>query len=152
MRNPDSLTQKTNEDTPQGLAFAITAYGLWGFLPIYMKWMAHIPVLEVLVHRVIWSVPIAAAVLIALRRTAALREALRNPQMLMMGGVTAALISITAPRFVWSTNLPGTLCSFVTCCAFQPPTNTRISRTSSQSSTAQASALTRPSMVPSPRL
>lgn len=102
MRNPDSLTQKTNEDTPQGLAFAITAYGLWGFLPIYMKWMAHIPVLEVLVHRVIWSVPIAAAVLIALRRTAALREALRNPQMLMMGGVTAALISINWGVYIWA--------------------------------------------------
>ena len=27
MRNPDSLTTRPNEDTPQGLAFAIAAYG-----------------------------------------------------------------------------------------------------------------------------
>ena len=103
MRNPDSLNApKANEDTLQGLAFAMAAYGLWGFLPIYMKYLAHLPVIEVLVHRVIWSVPIAAVVLIALRRTAALREALRTPRMLIMGCVTAILISINWGVYIWA--------------------------------------------------
>lgn len=102
MRNPDSLAPKANEDTPQGLAFALTAYVLWGFLPLYMKLMAHMSPAEVVAHRIIWSVPIAAAVLIILRRTDALREALRNPRMLMMGCVTAALISINWGIYVWA--------------------------------------------------
>ena len=103
MRSPDTRTSpKTNEDTPQGLFFAMMAYGLWGFLPIYMKIMSHIPVVEVLVHRVLWSVPIAAAVLIALRRTSALKEALRTPHMLMMGCVTAVLISINWGVYIWA--------------------------------------------------
>lgn len=102
MRNPDSRVAKANEDTPQGLFFAITAYGLWGFLPLYMKLMAHMPAAEVVAHRVLWSVPIAAAVLIVLRRTDALREALRNPRMLAMAGVTAALISVNWGIYVWA--------------------------------------------------
>ena len=103
MRNPDSLpTARTNEDTPQGLAFALGAYGLWGFLPLYMKLLAHVPAAEVVAHRVIWSLPIAAAVLILLRRTDALRQALRTPRMLAMGCVTAALITINWGVYVWA--------------------------------------------------
>lgn len=104
MRNPDSLTPKANEDTGQGLAFAIVAYGLWGFLPLYMKLLAHIPAAEVVVHRILWSLPIAAGVLIVLRRTDALREALRSPRMLAMGCLTAALISVNWGIYVWAIN------------------------------------------------
>ena len=102
MRNPDSLPPKANEDTPQGLAFALTAYIMWGFLPLYMKLLSHISPAEVVVHRVLWSVPIAAIVLIILRRTDALRDALRNPRMLAMACVTAALISINWGIYVYS--------------------------------------------------
>ncbi len=94
--NPD------NTDSPRGLAFAISAYLLWGFLPLYMKALGHIPATEVVAHRVIWSVPIAAAVLVWLGRTADLRVALRNPRMLAMGCVTAALISVNWGIYVWA--------------------------------------------------
>ncbi|MAM25399.1 MAG: protein RarD [Rhodobacteraceae bacterium] len=102
MRSPDALTPKTNEDTPSGLAFALAAYFLWGFLPLYMKALSHVPAAEIVAHRVIWSVPIAAVVLIAMRRTAALREAIRSTRMLAMGCVTAALISVNWGIYVWS--------------------------------------------------
>lgn len=91
-----------NIDTPQGLAFAITAYLLWGFLPIYMKALAHIPPAEVVAHRVIWSVPIAGALLIVLRRTRDLRTALTHPRTLAMGCLTAALISVNWGIYVWA--------------------------------------------------
>ncbi len=91
-----------NVDTPRGLAFAVSAYLLWGFLPLYMKALAHIPAAEIVVHRVIWSVPIAGALLIALGRTKELRSALVNPRMLGMACVTAALISVNWGIYVWS--------------------------------------------------
>lgn len=109
MRNPDSLTPQTNEDTPAGLGFAVAVYGLWGFLPLYMKLLAHMPAAEVVAHRVIWSVPIAALVLIVLRRTDGLREALRNPRTLLMGCLTAALISINWGIYVWAIATGNTL-------------------------------------------
>jgi chloramphenicol-sensitive protein RarD len=89
-------------DTPRGFAFAVTAYGFWGFLPLYMKALDHVPPAEVVAHRIIWSVPIATLVLIALRRTRDLVVALRTPRMLAMACVTAALISINWGIYVWS--------------------------------------------------
>ena len=95
-------TPSTHADTPQGLAFAITAYVLWGFLPLYMKGVAHVPSIEIVAHRVIWSVPVAGALLIALGRTRDLREALQTPRMLAMACLTAALISMNWAIYVWA--------------------------------------------------
>ena len=98
----DRPTPPKNEDTLRGFGFALTAYLLWGFLPIYMKAVAHISPAEVIAHRVIWSIPIAGAVLIWLGRTADIRAAIRNPRMLAMAGCTAALISFNWGIYVWS--------------------------------------------------
>ena len=91
-----------NRDTPQGLAFALAAYGIWGFLPLYMKAIAHIPAAEIVAHRIVWSVPIAGALLILLGRTKDIAHALRSPRMLAMGMVTAALITVNWGIYVWS--------------------------------------------------
>jgi chloramphenicol-sensitive protein RarD len=91
-----------NEDSLSGFLFALTAYLLWGFLPLYMKALAHIPPSEVIAHRVVWSVPIALVVLWWLGRTADLKAALRSPRMLGMGAMTAALISVNWGIYVWA--------------------------------------------------
>lgn len=91
-----------NRDTPAGLAFALSAYLMWGFLPIYMKWVSHVPPAEVVAHRILWSVPVAALLLILLRRTRDLLDALRNPRMLAMACVTATLITVNWGIYVWA--------------------------------------------------
>ncbi|MBK0327478.1 EamA family transporter RarD [Rhodobacteraceae bacterium F11138] len=91
-----------NQDSPRGFAFAVTAYVLWGFLPIYMKAVAHIPPSEVIAHRVIWSFPIAAVVLWLTGRTGELKTALMTPRMLGMAMVTATLVSLNWGIYVWS--------------------------------------------------
>ncbi|WP_028031969.1 EamA family transporter RarD [Gemmobacter nectariphilus] len=89
-------------DSPRGFAFALAAYLMWGFLPVYMKALAPVPTLEVLAHRVIWSVPMALAILIWLGRTADLRAALRSPRMLAMATLTASLISLNWGFYVYA--------------------------------------------------
>ena len=95
-------TTVKNEDSLRGLGFALTAYVLWGFLPIFMKALAHISPAEVIAHRVIWSLPIAGVVLWATGRTGHLMVALRTPKMLLMGAATAALITINWGIYVWA--------------------------------------------------
>lgn len=89
-------------DGARGFLYAFTAYILWGFLPFYMKAVAHVSPFEVIAHRVVWSVPIAAAVLIALGRTAEIRKALTTPRMLGMACLTAALISLNWGVYIWA--------------------------------------------------
>ncbi len=89
-------------DSLSGFLYALTAYLLWGFLPLYMKALAHIPPPEVIAHRVVWSIPVALAVLWWTGRTQDLRVALTSPRMLGMGAMTAALISVNWGIYVWA--------------------------------------------------
>jgi len=101
--------QPLGGDTPRGFLFALTAYLMWGFLPLYFRLVEHVGILEVLAHRVVWSLPIALAVLLALGRTDALREAIRTPRMLAMACITAALISVNWGIYVWAIHSEQTL-------------------------------------------
>ncbi len=98
----DPSPQTRNGDSLPGFLYALAAYLLWGFLPLYMKALAHIPPPEVIAHRVVWSVPIAFAVLWWTGQTVDLRAALRSPRMLAMGVLTAALISVNWGIYVWA--------------------------------------------------
>ncbi|MDO5604627.1 MAG: EamA family transporter RarD [Paracoccus sp. (in: a-proteobacteria)] len=89
-------------DSPLGYAYALCTYVMWGIMPIYMKALAHIPPTEVIAHRVIWSLPIAGAVLIWNRRTDDLRAALRRPRLLAMAMLTASLITVNWLIYVWA--------------------------------------------------
>ncbi|MEP3348151.1 MAG: EamA family transporter RarD [Litoreibacter sp.] len=108
MAHSDDSTDKSG-DSPVGFAFAISAYFLWGFLPLYMKALSHVPAAEIVAHRVIWSIPIAGLVLIFLRRTNDIKVALTTPKMLAMGCVTAVLISLNWGIYVWAISAGHTL-------------------------------------------
>ena len=91
-----------NRDSLNGFLFALSAYLLWGFLPLYMKALAHISPAEVIAHRILWSIPVAGLLLIILKRTDELKKAMRNPRMLGMAAVTATLISVNWGIYVWA--------------------------------------------------
>jgi chloramphenicol-sensitive protein RarD len=95
-------TPSSADDTRAGFAFALSAYLFWGILPVYMKALAHVPAVEVVAHRVLWSIPVAGAVLLATGRTADLRAALRSPRTLAMVAMPAAIVSINWGIYVWA--------------------------------------------------
>lgn len=99
----DATAPKAQEgDSARGFAFAFSAYLLWGFLPLYMKAVAHMPPTEVLAHRVIWSIPVAGALLLALGRMGDLKAALRDRRMLLMASLTAVLIAVNWGIYIWA--------------------------------------------------
>ncbi|WP_242221839.1 EamA family transporter RarD [Shinella zoogloeoides] len=102
MADANSSSGPQTGDSPRGFAFALTAYVLWGFLPFFMKAVAHIPAPEVVAHRIIWSVPLAGLVLVWLGRTADIKSALRSPRMIAMATLTAVLITINWGIYVWA--------------------------------------------------
>ncbi|MND50425.1 EamA-like transporter family protein [compost metagenome] len=100
--SPANTPVAVNEDTPRGFAFGLTAYFMWGFLPFYLKAVSHLPPMEVLAHRAIWSVPVAGIVLIILGRLKDVRAAFANPRMLGMACVTATFITLNWGVYVWA--------------------------------------------------
>ncbi|MDN2583208.1 EamA family transporter RarD [Aquibium sp. ELW1220] len=96
---PDALPEG---GARRGFVYALLAYGLWGLLPLFLKAVSHLPVLEVVAHRILWSVPIAGAVLVATGRTGDLKAALRSPRTVALASLTAGLITINWGLYVWA--------------------------------------------------
>ena len=97
-----ATAQPNQSQATRGFFFALSAYGLWGFLPLYMKAVAHIPAHEVLAHRILWSIPVAGILLLILRRTADITAAFKSPRTLAMAVLTATIISMNWGTYVWA--------------------------------------------------
>lgn len=68
-------------------------FGVWGVLPIYLKQLADMPPTEVLANRVVWSIFTLIAMLALMRAWPTVIAALRNPRVMRILAITAALIS-----------------------------------------------------------
>jgi chloramphenicol-sensitive protein RarD len=91
-----------NEDTLAGFLYALTAYLIWGGLPLYLKAVAHIPPLEVVAHRALWSLPIAALVLLLRGRMGEVGALLREPRKIGMAMVAAAFVTANWLTYVYA--------------------------------------------------
>ncbi|BAL85521.1 putative integral membrane protein [Actinoplanes missouriensis 431] len=79
-------------DERRGYLYGLTAYTLWGFFPIYFKLLQPAQPLEILAHRVVWSVLFVALLLSVARNWRFLGRLLRTPRLL--GGITLAAVLI----------------------------------------------------------
>ncbi|GLY05847.1 MULTISPECIES: EamA family transporter RarD [Actinoplanes] len=91
-------------DERRGYLYGLTAYLIWGFFPIYFKLLRPSPALEILAHRVLWSVLFVAVLLTAMRNWRFLRRIVRTPRLL--GGVTlaAVLIAVNWGTYIYGVN------------------------------------------------
>ena len=96
-------------DTRAGFFYALSAYLFWGFLPLYMKALADVRAVEVLAHRVLWSLPVALAILWWIGRTNDILPTLRDPKKLGILLITASIISMNWGIYVWAISVERTL-------------------------------------------
>jgi chloramphenicol-sensitive protein RarD len=85
-----------------GVLFALAAFGFWGMVPIYFKAVQHVPPLNVLGHRVVWSVPFTAALILVGRQWKSLREALGVPRVLGTLFLSATLVALNWFVFIYA--------------------------------------------------
>jgi len=98
----DTVAPPTERSPRSGLAWGLAAYGSWGVFPIYFKAVAAVPALEVLAHRVVWSVVVLAIVLTVQRRWREVAAVIADPRTLAVLGVTALLIGGNWYLFIWA--------------------------------------------------
>ena len=87
-----------------GIASAAAAYVIWGLFPLYFRQLAMVPPMEILVHRVLWSV-LFVLVLLGLRRQWAWIAAVaRQPRVLGAFAASALLLSANWLVYIWAVN------------------------------------------------
>ncbi len=95
---------KDLSETHLGVIYALGAYLMWGFAPIYFKYLEFIPVYEILAHRVIWSAVVTAIILSFLGGWPKVLEVSQSPKKLVFLCVTTLLISTNWVVFIWAIN------------------------------------------------
>jgi len=70
--------------------FALAAYSIWGFAPLYFKTVAHVAPLELIAHRVVWSVLLLLAVLSVTRQLNQLKVPIKTLGMLFLSATFLA--------------------------------------------------------------
>jgi chloramphenicol-sensitive protein RarD len=91
-----------NKDTPAGFVYAGSAYLIWGFLPLYLKALSHIPAYEIVPHRIVWSLPVCFAIVWATGQMHEVRSILRDPRKMGNVLITSLLITVNWLIYVWA--------------------------------------------------
>jgi chloramphenicol-sensitive protein RarD len=87
-----------------GIVYATLAFFFWGIFPLYFHALAEVPPMEILAHRMLWSLLFLALVLTARRQWKWLPQTLRQPRILGSFIASAVLLSANWFVYIWSVN------------------------------------------------
>ena len=98
---PVPLPAATARTDGRGLAAAATAFLIWGLMPLYLKALQSVPVLQLTAHRLVWGCAVAFAWLAVRREIGAVWTALSDPNTRWRLCASATLISVNWITYVW---------------------------------------------------
>ncbi|MFF4174789.1 EamA family transporter RarD [Streptomyces sp. NPDC001750] len=96
-------TKGTNEQRA-GLLSGIGAYGLWGIVPLFWPLLKPAGAIEILAHRMVWSLGVVGIALLVLRRWSWIGELVRRPRKLGLITAAAAVITVNWGLYIWAVN------------------------------------------------
>jgi chloramphenicol-sensitive protein RarD len=88
---------------PQGVLYALLAYGSWGLLPMYWKIFVTVPAIEVLSHRMVWSMVFLFGILMVQQRLAEVRAIARSRQIFALL-LTSTLLAVNWGIYIYGVN------------------------------------------------
>ncbi len=98
------VTGKPAAERRIGLLNGFAAYGMWGLVPLFWPLLKPAGAVEILAHRMVWSLVFVAAALAVIRRWAWIGELVRQPRRLALITVAAAVITVNWGVYIWSVN------------------------------------------------
>jgi chloramphenicol-sensitive protein RarD len=94
-----------SDSANRGVIYAAGAYVTWGIIPIFWKFLEQVGdvgAVEIVVHRIVWTLIFGLAALAAWNRLPKLWAALRNPRTLLALTASALLIATNWGLFIWA--------------------------------------------------
>ena len=88
----------------KGIWYGIAAYAMWGFFPIYWKFLHEVPALQVIGHRIGWSFILLLIYILATKQWSNFRSVSFNRKTLGIYAIAGVLLSINWLIYVWGVN------------------------------------------------
>jgi len=99
-----SLPQQSDHSARAGLFYGLAAYGLWGILPLYFKALKAIPSIDIVAHRVVWSLIVVVLLVTVAKAWGQIRAALGNRKIMAILFLTSLLIGTNWLLYVYAIN------------------------------------------------
>ncbi|MEU6739521.1 EamA family transporter RarD [Streptosporangium sandarakinum] len=91
-------------ESRRGVLYGIAAYTMWGLFPLYWPLLKPSGALEILAHRMVWSLVVVAAILAVRRHWSWFGELLRTPRKLGLLALAAAVITVNWGVYIYAVN------------------------------------------------
>jgi len=91
-------------DQRRGFLLGVAAYSMWGVFPLYWTLLEPAGAVEILAHRVAWSLVVMVGLTFALRRTSQLKAILHSRRLLTLLTVASVVIGLNWGGFIWGVN------------------------------------------------
>ena len=88
----------------RGILAAGTAFTLWGVFPLYLRLLKQVPSLEILSHRVLWSVVLLMGLLAIRRQWDWLASVRARPRIVLTFVASALMVATNWVVYIWSVN------------------------------------------------
>jgi chloramphenicol-sensitive protein RarD len=87
-----------------GVIFALAAYSMWGIAPMYFKLLTGVPALEIVMHRIVWSVLVLCLLLFVRKKFGQVLKAIRDPKIIATLSISGLLLAVNWLIFIWAVN------------------------------------------------
>ena len=97
------MSSNGHNEHRKGVLYGILCYGTWGFFPLYWKMLQHVPPVEILCHRMFWSMVFMATLFVGIRRYP-VRQHVRTRRQFLLLFLTGALMAANWGVYIWAIN------------------------------------------------
>ena len=104
MNAPLSEQAAAHRRAQAGFLYGLAAYGLWGILPIYFKLLKSVPPVDIVAHRIVWSLVVLVAFVSIAKAWDQVRAAVFNQKTRYLLLLTALLIGTNWLLYVYAIN------------------------------------------------
>ena len=91
------------QDSTKGTLAAVTAFSLWGVLPVFWKTLEGVPILETTAHRVVWTLVVLIFFLALKGKLSTAIRALRSTKIFLIHTLAAVCLASNWLIYVWTT-------------------------------------------------
>jgi chloramphenicol-sensitive protein RarD len=88
----------------RGFLLGAAAYAMWGLFPLYWPLLEPAGAVEILAHRICWSLVTMLGLTLLLRRTPQLRAIFHDPRVLLLLLAASVVIGLNWGGFIWGVN------------------------------------------------
>lgn len=97
-----AVTNLNEDQFRHGIVAALSAYLMWGVFPVYFKIVSDVAATEMLAHRIAWSVPFGALIILMRRQWPEVRRALTDWRTLSFLALASSVIAVNWLTYIFA--------------------------------------------------